>query len=44
MGHIYATQTLDYENEQHRKGFNFKVQVSDEVSLFGGLYIYICSL
>ncbi|KAK4300601.1 hypothetical protein Pmani_027211 [Petrolisthes manimaculis] len=29
-GHLYARQTLDYENESHRRGFKFMVQVTDK--------------
>ncbi|KAK8742325.1 hypothetical protein OTU49_001806, partial [Cherax quadricarinatus] len=29
-GHIFATQTLDYEDETHRRGFKFMVQVTDK--------------
>lgn len=32
VGHLYAVKTLDYENEAHRKGFRFLVQVTDRVS------------
>ncbi|XP_069945504.1 putative neural-cadherin 2 isoform X2 [Cherax quadricarinatus] len=29
MGQLYAIKTLDYENETHRRGFKFMVQVTD---------------
>ncbi|XP_063588745.1 neural-cadherin-like [Penaeus indicus] len=29
VGHLYARQTLDYEDENHRRGFKFMVQVTD---------------
>nr|XP_045586246.1 neural-cadherin-like [Procambarus clarkii] len=29
VGQLYATKTLDYENETHRRGFKFMVQVTD---------------
>lgn len=31
-GEIYSKINLDYENPQHRKGFNFHVEVTDAVS------------
>lgn len=32
-GKLYAAKTLDYENETHRRGFRFLVQVTDKVSV-----------
>ena len=32
VGELYALQTLDYEDETHRRGFKFMVQVTDRVS------------
>lgn len=32
VGQLYATKTLDYENDTHRRGFKFMVQVTDRVS------------
>lgn len=32
VGQLYATKTLDYEAETHRRGFKFMVQVTDKVS------------
>ncbi|KAG0718543.1 Neural-cadherin [Chionoecetes opilio] len=29
MGQLYAIKTLDYENETHRRGFKFMVEVTD---------------
>ncbi|KAK4290981.1 hypothetical protein Pmani_036157, partial [Petrolisthes manimaculis] len=29
VGQLYATRSLDYENETHRRGFKFMVQVTD---------------
>ncbi|XP_063879939.1 putative neural-cadherin 2 isoform X2 [Scylla paramamosain] len=29
VGQLYATKTLDYENDTHRRGFKFMVQVTD---------------
>ena len=31
-GRLYAAKTLDFENETHRRGFRFLVQVTDKVS------------
>lgn len=31
VGELYAIKPLDYENELHRKGFKFQVQVTDRV-------------
>ncbi|XP_068212828.1 putative neural-cadherin 2 [Palaemon carinicauda] len=30
VGHLYASQTLDFEDERHRKGFRFLIQVTDK--------------
>ena len=35
VGQLYATKPLDYENETHRRGFRFTVQVTDGVSVAG---------
>ena len=32
QGKLYAARTLDYEDETHRRGFRFLVQVTDRVS------------
>ncbi|XP_063588682.1 putative neural-cadherin 2 [Penaeus indicus] len=29
VGHLYARQTLDYEDDTHRRGFKFMIQVTD---------------
>ncbi|XP_050704354.1 putative neural-cadherin 2, partial [Eriocheir sinensis] len=29
VGQLYPVKTLDYENERHRQGFKFMVQVTD---------------
>ncbi|XP_064093764.1 putative neural-cadherin 2 isoform X1 [Macrobrachium nipponense] len=30
LGHLYARQTLDFEDETHRRGFKFMIQVTDK--------------
>lgn len=32
-GHLYARRTLDYEDDTHRRGFKFMVQVTDSVGV-----------
>ena len=39
VGEIFAKKTLDYEEETHRKGFKFLVQVTDKVSLHSDLIL-----
>lgn len=32
-GQLFARRSLDYEQEAHRRGFRFRVQVTDQVRL-----------
>lgn len=41
-GQLFARRSLDYELEAHRRGFRFRVQVTDQVRLVGRYYGIFC--